>query len=105
MKITESRLRSIIREQISLFLKEEGEVNTGKDIKDTSASKKASTKVTSNPAISSLLDAIKDPQGLAAFLQDVTSAVVEKGMDQEKMKTGVKKFGQTILTAPKPAKP
>ena len=57
---------------------------------------------TSNPAIVAALDAIKDSQGLAAFLQDVTTAVVEKGMDQEKMKAGVKKFGQAILSAKKP---
>ena len=101
MKIIESRLRNIIRKQIFL-LREEGQVDAGKDIKDTSTSKKASEKVTSNPAIVAALDAIKDSQGLAAFLQDVTTAVVEKGMDQEKMKAGVKKFGQAILSAKKP---
>ena len=101
MKIIESRLRNIIRKQIFL-LREEGQVGAEKDIKDTSASKKASEKVTSNPAIVAALDAIKDSQGLAAFLQDVTTAVVEKGMDQEKMKADVKKFGQAILSAKKP---
>lgn len=109
MKIAESRLRSIIREQILFLLSEEtptpggaSGVNTGKEIKDTSTSKKASEKVTLNPAIMSALDAIKDPQGLAAFLQDITNAVTEKNMDQEKMRAGVKKFGQAVLSAKKP---
>jgi len=98
MKITESQLRRIIREEISL-LHEEGGVDTGKEIKGGVAAQKASSKIESNPAIKAALDAIKIPNDLAAFLQDITAAATAKGMDKEEMKTAVKKFGQAVLSA------
>lgn len=99
MRITESQLRKIVRNQIRSILKEDGEVSTGKDIRGSSASEKATEKVTSNPAIKAALDAIKTPDGLASFLQDVTNAVAEKGMDQSKVVAAVKKFGREVLAA------
>jgi hypothetical protein len=101
MRIAESQLRKIIRNQILSLLKEEGEVNTGKDIKGTAASDKATEKVTSSPAIKVALDAIKTPDGLASFLQDVTDAIAEKGMDQSKVASAIKKFGREVLAAKK----
>lgn len=101
MRIVESQLRKIIRNQILSLLKEDGEVDTGKDIKGTAASDKATEKVTSNPAIKTALEAIKTSDGLASFLQDVTNAVAEKGMDQSKVAAAVKKFGKEVLTAKK----
>lgn len=102
MRITESQLRKIIRNQIRNLLSEDGEVSTGKDIKGSAASDKASKKI-ENPAIQAALDAIKTPDGLASFLQDVTDAVAKKGMDQSKVNTGVKKFGREVLAPKKPA--
>lgn len=104
MNVVESKLRKIIRNQIHDLLKEDGEVDTGKDIKGTTASDKATEKVTSNPAIKAALDAIKTPDGLASFLQDVTNAVAEKGMDQSKVVAAIKKFGREVLAAKKPTK-
>jgi len=93
-----NHLRNFIKERI-LLLKEEEQASTGKDVKDTSSSKIATNKLASNPALLSAIEAIKDSQGLAAFLQDITAVAVEKGMDLEKMKSGVKKFSQAIMSA------
>jgi len=114
MRITESKLRNIIREQIFALLKEEsgpplrggkgdkesGSVSAGKEIKGGAAATKAASKLES-PAIKAALEAIKKSQDLASFLQDVFSTVTEKGMDQEEAKMAVKKFGQAVLSAKK----
>jgi hypothetical protein len=81
MKLSESQLRKIILEEISLMEANEP-ASVGKEIAGTAASKTASKRLMSNPALVKALDAITDVKGLASFLQDVIEVVSKKGIDQ-----------------------
>ena len=101
MKTTEKILRKLIREEIYSLREKDESVDTGKEIKGSSAVEKVVSKIESNPSIQKALEAIKTPQDLASFLQSAADAATKKGMDQDKLVAAVKKFGQSVLGAKK----
>lgn len=107
-KITSVRLRQIIKEELMNVLAEtngEGSVTTGSDIKGaTAVASNASQKIADSSTIKPLLDKIKTTNDLAAFLQQITDATAETGLDQREVVAAVKKFGSAVVNA-KPSKP
>lgn len=99
MNLTEAQLRSIVRSEIK-SLKEDGpKPAVGKDIKGSVASKTASEKIEASPAVKKALDQITSADGLASFLQSVIKLAAEKGIDQNEIKTALKKVASAVMSA------
>jgi len=98
MKITEKQLRTIIINEIKLLTEAEA-ANVGKDVEGTSASKLASQKLASNPALLKSLDPINDVKGLTDFIQDIIRVVSKKGIDQGEATKAITQVLTTIKKA------
>lgn len=94
MKITESTLRKLVREELSA-LSEEDSANVGKDIKGNAAAEKATGKLVQNKALVSTMDQITTTDSLASFIQDVVKIASQKGISQQEAVAALKK----VLTA------
>jgi hypothetical protein len=98
MKIRLGELKRIVQSVIS-----EAPVtpDVGKEIKGSAASDKAVEKLEKNPAIVSAMDKITDVNGLANLLQGVIEIAMQKGIDQNEIKSALNK----VLGSAKAAKP
>lgn len=90
MKITESTLRKLVREELSA-LAEEDSANVGKDIKGNTAAEKATGKLVQNKALVSTMDQITTTDSLASFIQDVVKIASQKGISQQEAVAALKK--------------
>lgn len=90
MKITETTLRKLIREEIS-SITEDQSADTGKDIKGGSAADAAAQKLSSNKTLISAMDKISTADALASFIQDVVKIASQKGISQQEAVTALKK--------------
>jgi len=102
LKITDARLRQIIKEELSMHQQDaqvKKGVNTGDEIKGNTASDKAASKITDNPAIKALLDQVNSSDGLASLLQKILSAASEKGMDRSKVIAALSKVAGMVKKA------
>lgn len=92
MKIKLEQLRRIIREELQLNLAEEAEpASTGKDIKGSATSEKASELLGKNKALVAIIDKITTKDALADFLQATLKMAAEKGIDQSEAEGALKK--------------
>ena len=99
MKTAENYLRRFIKEEVSKMFEDNGALSTGKDIKGGAAADKAASKISGNPVIQKSLDQITTADGLGSFLQDIIKAASEKGIDQNEIKTAVKKLASAVASA------
>jgi len=103
MKITLRQIRKIINEEIS-NLREAGppaEPSTGKQIKGSVASQKATEKIGDNPAIKDAIDKIQTADQLASFLQGTLTLAAEKGIDEKELKAALNKVVSAVKNATK----
>lgn len=92
MKIKLEHLRRIIKEEYQLQLAEAEEpATTGKDIKGSTASEKASELLGKNKALMTIIDKITTKDSLADFLQATLKLASEKGIDQAEAEGALKK--------------
>lgn len=102
MKFTLRQLHKMINEEISQLSEEapapEGP-STGKELKGSAASKKATEKIGNNPAIKDAINQIQTADQLASFLQGVLSLAAEKGIDKNEIKTALGKVVSAVKSA------
>lgn len=99
MRITESQLRRIIREELEA-VREEDAASVGKEMKATSASEKAQDKIAKNPAVQTALKTVKTTADLTAFMQQFLKGMIDKGeIDQKELKNSLRNVYTSVTTA------
>ena len=100
MKITERKLRQIVRQELIREDESKGgdesAPSTGEEIKGGSSAQTAKKKLESNPAIKDALDKVTTATDLAATIQSMIDLASEKGIDEKELKAALSKVTTVV---------